>query len=47
MLLSSKLSILVLADPGSMSGKARRARELGVRRIAEPVVWRLIGVEID
>ena len=44
---SSKLDILVLADPDSMSGKARRARKLGVRRIAEPVFWRQIGLEID
>lgn len=44
---SRKVQILVLADPDSMSGKARRAAELGVRRIAEPVFWRLAGVPID
>lgn len=44
---SGKLDLLVLADPDSMSGKARKAAELGIRRIAEPVFWRLAGVPID
>jgi DNA polymerase-3 subunit epsilon len=44
---SGVLDLLVLADPDSMSGKARKAAELGVRRIAEPVFWRSIGLEID
>jgi DNA polymerase-3 subunit epsilon len=44
---SGRLDILVLADVASQSGKARKAAELGVRRIAEPVFWRLIGVPVD
>ncbi len=44
---SAKLDILVLADPESQSGKSRKAAELGVRRIAEPVFWRLAGVPVD
>lgn len=44
---SGRLDILVLADPDSQSGKARKATELGVRRIAEPVFWRLVGVSVD
>jgi DNA polymerase-3 subunit epsilon len=44
---SRKLDILVLADPDSQSGKARKARELGVRCIAEPVFWRALGVQVD
>ena len=44
---SGKLDLLVLADPDSQSGKARKAVELGVRRVAEPVFWRLAGVPID
>ena len=44
---SGRLDILVLADVESQSGKARKAAELGVRRIAEPVFWRLIGVPVD
>lgn len=44
---SSKLDVLVLADPDSKSGKSRKADELGVRKIAEPVFWRTLGVQID
>jgi DNA polymerase-3 subunit epsilon len=44
---SRKLDLLVLADPDSMSGKARKAADLGVRRLAEPVFWRLAGVPVD
>lgn len=44
---SGKLDLLVLADPDSQSGKARKAAELGVRRLAEPVFWRLAGVPVD
>jgi DNA polymerase-3 subunit epsilon len=44
---SSKLDILVLADPDSKSGKARKADDLGVRKMAEPVFWRTLGVRID
>ncbi len=44
---SKHLDLLVLADPDSRSGKAGRAAELHVRRIAEPAFWRAIGVEID
>jgi DNA polymerase-3 subunit epsilon len=44
---STKLDILVLADPDSRSGKAKKADELGVRKMAEPVFWRALGVEID
>ena len=44
---SSKLDILVLADPDSKSGKSRKADELGVRKMAEPVFWRTLRVRID
>jgi len=44
---SARLDVLVLADPDSRSGKARKAEELGVRRMAEPAFWRAIGVQID
>ncbi len=44
---SRKLDVLVLADPDSQSGKAGKAEELGVRRMAEPAFWRALGVEID
>lgn len=44
---TKKLDLLVVADPDSLSGKARRARDLGTRIIAEPVFWRTIGVGVD
>lgn len=44
---SKKLDILVLADPDSRSGKSKTADDLGVRKIAEPVFWRMLGVGID
>ena len=44
---SKRLGMLVLADPDSASGKARRAREVGVRLVAEPVFWRMVGASIE
>jgi hypothetical protein len=38
---------LVLSDPDSLSGKARKAAKYGVRRIAERAFWCAIGVSID
>ena len=40
---SKKLDILVCADPHSQSGKARKARDYGVRIMAEEAFWRAIG----
>jgi len=37
------LDVLVVADPDSLSGKARRAQEVGTRVIAEPAFWRMLG----
>ena len=34
---TKKLDMLVLADPDSMSGKAKKARQYGTRLVAEPV----------
>lgn len=45
--LTKQVDLLVLADPASMSGKARKAAEYGVRRVAEPVFWRMAGVATD
>jgi DNA polymerase III epsilon subunit family exonuclease len=39
-----KLNILVVADPDSLSGKAKKAREYGVRILAEAVFWQKLGV---
>ena len=44
---SKGLDLLVVADPDSQSGKARRARELGTRVMAEAVFWSTIGVTVD
>ena len=41
------LDYLVVADPDTMSGKARKARDSGVRILAEPVFWRKIGTSVD
>ena len=45
--LTKKVDLLVLADPASMSGKAKKAAEYGVRRVAEHVFWRMAGVGVD
>jgi DNA polymerase III subunit epsilon len=44
---TKKLDILVVADPDSLSAKARRARTYGTRIIAEPAFWRVLGVDVD
>gem|GEM_PF-44897 len=44
---SKGLDLLVVADPDSQSGKAKRAREIGTRVMAEAVFWRAIGAPVD
>ena len=44
---TKKLDLLVLTDPHSTSGKARKAREYGTRLIAETAFWAMIGVEVQ
>lgn len=44
---SKRCDVLVVADPHSRSAKARKARELGVRVIAESAFWPAIGVRAD
>jgi DNA ligase (NAD+) len=41
------LEILVAADPATMSSKAVKARQYGVRIIAEAVFWRLLGLSCE
>lgn len=43
---TKKLDILVVADPFTHSGKAKKARAYGVRMIEERVFWRRLGVEV-
>lgn len=44
---SKKLDLLVTADPLTLSGKGRKAREYGTRVVAENVFWQMIGVQVD
>lgn len=44
---SKGLDLLVVADPDSLSSKARKARDYGTRIIAEQVLWTTIGVTTD
>ncbi|MCP3903763.1 MAG: DNA polymerase III [Planctomycetes bacterium] len=44
---TKRLDILVIADPNSQSGKARKARKYGIRILAEDVFWSKIGVAVD
>jgi DNA polymerase-3 subunit epsilon len=41
------LNLLVLADPYSLSGKARKAEQYRLRQIVERAFWPAIGVDID
>jgi tetratricopeptide (TPR) repeat protein len=44
---TKQLDVLVVADPCSQSGKAKKARQYGTRIIAEAVFWNMIGVAVD
>jgi DNA polymerase-3 subunit epsilon len=44
---TKKLDILVIADPNSQSGKAKKARQYGVQLIQEAVFWNLIGAGVE
>lgn len=44
---TKKLDLLVVADPNSTSGKAAKAREYGVRIVAEAAFWPMLGVEVS
>jgi len=43
---TKKLDLLVVADPFTQSGKARKARQYGIRIMHESVFWRALGLEI-
>ena len=40
------LDFLVVADPMTQSGKAKKARQYGIRVIHEPVFWAALGLEV-
>jgi DNA polymerase-3 subunit epsilon len=44
---SKSLSILVVADGDTQSGKAKKARKYGTRIVHEAVFWRTLGVEVS
>ena len=44
---SKKLDYLVTADPNSLSGKSLKARDIGVKILAESVFWTWMGVAVD
>jgi DNA polymerase-3 subunit epsilon len=44
---TKRLDILVLADPSSMSGKAKKADQFGIRKMAERAFWADLGVRVD
>lgn len=44
---TKKLNLLVVADPNTQSGKARKARDYGTRILSDPVFWRMAGIAVD
>jgi DNA polymerase-3 subunit epsilon len=44
---TKKLDLLVIADPHSQSGKAKKARSYGVRIMHEPLFWTSIGIVVE
>lgn len=44
---TKKLNFLVVADPNTQSGKAKKARQYGTRILADSVFWRMIGVAVE
>jgi DNA polymerase-3 subunit epsilon len=44
---TKKVDLLVVADPRTQSGKAKKARQYGVRIMHEPVFWKVIGVNVE
>ena len=43
---TKKLGLLVVADPNTSSGKAKKARAYGTRIMAEAAFWKAIGVQV-
>jgi len=43
---TKKLDILIVADPHTMSSKAKKARDYGIRIIAERELWHILGVPV-
>jgi len=43
---TKRLDLLVVADPDTQSGKAKKARQYGVRIMAEAAFWSALGLPI-
>jgi DNA polymerase-3 subunit epsilon len=43
---TKSLDVLVVADPHTQSGKAKKAQKYGIRVLHEPVFWKALGVEV-
>ncbi len=41
------LDLLVVADPLTQSGKAKKARQYGIRIMHELAFWRALGLEVE
>jgi DNA polymerase-3 subunit epsilon len=44
---TKKLDLLVVADPLSQSGKAKKARKYGIRIMHEVVFWNVLRIEVE
>jgi DNA polymerase-3 subunit epsilon len=44
---TKNLDLLVVADPQTQSGKAKKARKYGIRIMHEVVFWKTLGVHVD
>lgn len=44
---TKKLDLLVVADPLTQSGKAKKARRYGIRIMHERVFWRALGIKVE
>jgi DNA polymerase-3 subunit epsilon len=44
---TKKLDLLVVADPLSQSGKAKKARRYGIRIMHEVVFWTVLDIEVE
>jgi DNA polymerase-3 subunit epsilon len=44
---TKKMDLLVVTDPHTQSGKAKKARQYGIRIMHEPVFWKAIGVTVE
>jgi DNA polymerase-3 subunit epsilon len=43
---TKKLDILIVADPHTMSSKAKKAGDYGIRIIAERELWHILGISV-